>query len=141
MTERTRRTGARTTPPTPAAGREAVDAFLATLPDDTRAALQRLRELIAAAAPEAVETIAYGVPAFKYRARPFVSYGAGKAGKGHCAFYVQSPAVMEAHRDELKGYETSAGTIRFQPSEPLPGELVRKLVRARMAETDGAPKR
>lgn len=116
-------------------GRTEVDAFLAALPDDTRTALQRLRELIARAAPEAVETIAYGVPAFKYRGRPLVSFGAGK---GHCAFYVQSPAVMDAHRDELQGYDTSKGTIRFVPDGPLPAELVTKLVRARLAETDAS---
>jgi uncharacterized protein YdhG (YjbR/CyaY superfamily) len=112
-----------------------IDAFLETVPADVRVALQRLREVIAAAAPEAVETIAYGVPAFKYSGRPLVSYGAGK---GHCAFYVQSPPLMDAHRDELKGYDTSKGTIRFQAAEPLPEKLVTKLVRKRMAETDAA---
>jgi uncharacterized protein YdhG (YjbR/CyaY superfamily) len=65
-----------------------VDAFLAALPVEARTALRRLREVIASAAPEAVEAIAYGVPAFKYRGRPLVSFGAGK---GHCAFYVQVP--------------------------------------------------
>ena len=115
-----------------------VDALLAELPDEVRTALERLREIIAAAAPEAVETIGYGVPAFKYRGRPLVSFGAGKTGKRHCAFYVQSPAVMDAHRDEVAGYDTSAGTIRFQPSEPLPADLVTKLVHARIAETDAA---
>jgi uncharacterized protein YdhG (YjbR/CyaY superfamily) len=117
------------------AGSVDVDAFLATLPDDVRAALQRLREVIAAAAPEAVEAISYGVPAFRYRGRPLVSYGAGK---GHCAFYVQSPPVMEDHREQLKGYDTSKGTIRFQAAESLPEGLVTKLVRARMAETDAS---
>ena len=117
-----------------------IDAVLAALPDDARAALERLRGLIAAAAPEAVETIAYGVPAFKYRGRPFVSFGAGKSGTGKCAFYVQSPVVMEAHRDEVKGYDTSAGTIRFVPAEPLPADLVTQLVRARIAEIDAAVK-
>lgn len=121
-------------------GSSEFDAFLARLPEDIRTALQRLREVITRAAPEAVETIAYGVPAFKYRGRPLVSLGAGKTG-GHCAFYVQSPAVMDAHRDELAGYDTSKGTIRFPPTEPLPEDLVTRLVRARMAETDALPKR
>lgn len=125
-------------PSTPTPGSGNIDTFLAGLPDDTRKALQELREVIAAAAPEAVQAISYGVPAFKYRGRPLVSFGAGKSGKGHCAFYVQSPPVMEAHRDELDGYDTSAGTVRFQPDRPLPAELVTKLVRARMAETDAA---
>jgi len=110
-----------------------IDAFLATLPDDKRAALEHLRRTIAAAAPEAVEAIAYGVPAFKYRRRPLVSFGASAR---HCAFYVQSPAVMEAHREDLAGLDTAKGTIHFQPTEPLPDALVTKLVRARLAETD-----
>lgn len=110
-----------------------VDAFLAAQPEDTRTALEALRRTIAAAAPGADEGIGYGVPAFKYRGRPLVSFGAGKS---HYAFYVQSPAVMDAHREELAAYDTSKGTIRFTPDAPLPEALVTKLVRARIAETD-----
>jgi uncharacterized protein YdhG (YjbR/CyaY superfamily) len=112
-----------------------VDTFLAGLPGEKREALDDLRRVIAAAAPEAVEGIAYGVPAFRYRGRPLVSFGAGK---DHCSFYVQSPAVMEAHRDELAPYDTAKGTIRFTPDRPLPASLVTKLVKARIAETDAA---
>jgi uncharacterized protein YdhG (YjbR/CyaY superfamily) len=112
-----------------------IDAFLAALPTDVRDALEALRRKIAAAAPDAVEAIAYGVPAFRYRGRPLVSFGAGK---GHCAFYVQSPEVMEAHRAELEGYDTAKGTIRFAPDRPLPTALVTTVVRARVAETDAA---
>jgi len=118
-----------------ATGAAEVDAFLAAQPPDIRAALERLRRVIAAAAPDAVESINYGVPAFKYRGRPLVSYGAGNY---HCSFYVQSPAVMDAHRDVLAGRHTSKGTIRFTPDAPLPDALVSTLVRARMAQTDGA---
>jgi uncharacterized protein YdhG (YjbR/CyaY superfamily) len=64
-----------------------------------------------------------------------VSFGAGK---GHCSFYVQSPAVMDAHQGELAGYDTAKGTIRFAPDKPLPASLVRKLVEARIAETDAS---
>lgn len=112
-----------------------VDAFLAAVPVEMRKALEDLRRTIAAAAPDAVEGIGYGVPAFKYRGRPLVSLGAGK---NHCAFYVQSPAVMDAHRGELAGYDTSKGTVRFAPAKPLPAALVTKLVKARMAQTDAA---
>jgi uncharacterized protein YdhG (YjbR/CyaY superfamily) len=112
-----------------------IDDFLAGLPDETREALEELRRTIARAAPEAVEGIGYGVPAFRYRGRPLVSFGAGK---GHCSFYVQSPEVIAAHQDELAGYDTSKGTIRFAPEQPLPADLVSKLVKARIAETDAA---
>jgi uncharacterized protein YdhG (YjbR/CyaY superfamily) len=114
-----------------------VDAFLAALPPEMRAALENLRRAIRAAAPGAEESINYGVPAFKYRGRPLVSFGAAKS---HCSFYVQSPAVMEAHRDELATYDTSKGTVRFAPDAPLPDALVAKLARARMAETDATAK-
>ena len=110
-----------------------VDAFLAQLAPDVQAVLQQLRETISRAAPEAEERIGYGVPAFYYKKRPLVSYAAGK---NHCAFYVQSPAVMEAHQSELAGYDTAKGTVRFQTDAPLPATLVETLVKARMAETD-----
>ena len=112
-----------------------IETFLGGLPPEMRKPLEALRRTIAAAAPDAVEGIGYGVPAFKYRGRPLVSFGAGK---DHCSFYVQSPAVMDAHRDELAGYDTTKGTIRFAPNEPLPAGLVTKLVKARIAETDAA---
>ena len=116
---------------------EDVEAFLAALPDDRRDALFELREVIAEAAPDAVESVNYGVPAFKYRGRPLVSYGSGKT---HCSFYVQSPAVMEAHGDDLEGYDTAKGTVHFTPEAQLPVQLVQKLVKARIAETDAAVK-
>jgi len=114
----------------------AIDDLLAGLPADVRTALDTLRAMIATAAPEAIEAISYGVPAFKYRGRPLVSFSAGRTPKRVCSFYVQSPAVMDAHRDELAAYDTSKGTIHFVPDAPLSQELVTRLVRARMAETD-----
>lgn len=129
MTEATDRNAVESTP-----GRSLeIDALLAALPEEQRTALEKLRKTIRAAAPEAVESISYGIPAFKYRGRPLVSFAAAKA---HCAFYVMSPAVMDAHRDALEGYDTAKGTIRFLPEQPLPAPLVEKLVRARIAETD-----
>ena len=115
-----------------------IDAFLGGLPVDARNALEDLRRKIREAAPEAVEAIAYGVPAFKYRGRPLVSFGAGR---NHCAFYVQSPAVMDSHRDALASLDTAKATIRFRPETPLSRDLVTRIVRARMAETDAAARR
>lgn len=110
-----------------------IDAILAKLAADQRAALQDLRETIARVAPDAVEAMSYGAPAFRYRDHPLVSYGAAKA---HCAFYVMSPDVIATHEADLQGFDTSKGTVRFTPDKPLPTDLVTKLVRARMAESD-----
>ena len=112
-----------------------IEVYLGALPDDQRAALETLRSTIAAIAPEATQTMGYGVPAFHYRGRAPVSYGAPK---GHCAFYVQSPAVMTAHADQLRGFSTSKGGVRFQPSRPLADSVVRSLVEARIAEVEAA---
>jgi uncharacterized protein YdhG (YjbR/CyaY superfamily) len=115
-----------------------IDAYLATLPEDMRTALEALRRTIQAAAPEAVEAISYGAPAFRYRDRPLVAYRAARA---HCAFYPMNPAVIDAHRDELKAFDTAKGTIRFTPARPMPETLVTRIVEARVAETEaGASK-
>jgi uncharacterized protein YdhG (YjbR/CyaY superfamily) len=114
-----------------------VEAFLEAVPEAQRAALEHLRQTIRSVVPDATEQISYGVPMFKHRGRPLVSYGAAK---NHCAFYVQSPAVMDAHKGELEGYETAKGTIRFTPDTPLPDALVRRLVEARIAENEAAPR-
>ena len=100
-----------------------VDEYLARLSDDKRGALERLRRTIKAAAPRAEECISYQLPAFRLDGRMLVWYGAGA---NHCSFY--PGAIVEAQR-----YETSKGTIRFQPNAPLPAALVKKLVKARIA--------
>ena len=112
-----------------------IERMLAAIPEDKRAALQALRETIAAAAPDAVEGISYGLPAFRYRDRPLVSYNATKA---HCAFFPMSPAVLDRHRDELAGFDMAKGTVRFTPDRPIPAAIVATIVRERMAETDAA---
>jgi uncharacterized protein YdhG (YjbR/CyaY superfamily) len=110
-----------------------VEEYLAALPADQRAILQHLRETISSVVPDADQVISYGVPMFKYRKRGLVSFGAAK---NHCSFFVMSPDVMEAHADELKSYDTSKGTIRFKANHPLPEALVKKLVKARIAENE-----
>jgi uncharacterized protein YdhG (YjbR/CyaY superfamily) len=105
-----------------------IDEYLAPLPPGKRAALQWLRRHIAAAAPGAEECISYGIPAFRLDGRLLVHFGAAAK---HCAFYAGT--VIEDHRRELAGYDTSKGTIRFQPDNPLPAALVRKLVKAQIA--------
>ncbi len=109
---------------------KAVEAYLATVPEDARATLIKLRKTIRAAAPNATEGISYHIPTFKYKG----SLVAFAAFPTHCSFYVMSPAVMEAHKDELKSYDTAKGTIRFPVNKPLPASLVKKLVKARIEE-------
>jgi uncharacterized protein YdhG (YjbR/CyaY superfamily) len=113
-----------------AARPKTVNEYLARLPDDQRAALQKLRRDIKSAAPKAVGGISYGVPAFRH-GRMLVGFGAAK---NHCAFFLMSSTTVEAHQNELKDYDTSKGTIRFAPEKPLPVRLVKKLVKARLAE-------
>ena len=111
-----------------------VDHYLAGLSDDKRAALERLRKTIQAAAPRAEECISYGLPAFRLDGKALVAFGAAAS---HCALYPMSASTVAAHEDELAGYDTSKGAIRFPPGEPLPAALVRKLVKARIAENRG----
>jgi uncharacterized protein YdhG (YjbR/CyaY superfamily) len=105
-----------------------IDEYLAAVGPDQRAALERLRKTIRAAAPRAVECISYQMPGFRLDGKMLVWFGATA---NHCAFY--PGAVVEAHKDELEDYETRKGTIRFQPDNPLPAALIRKLVKARIA--------
>ena len=107
-----------------------VDEYLARVSDDKRAALQKLRKTIKAAAPRAEECISYQLPAYRLNGM-LVGFGATA---NHCAFYPMSASTVAAHKEELKDYDTSKGTIRFQPDNPLPPSLVRKLVKARIAE-------
>jgi uncharacterized protein YdhG (YjbR/CyaY superfamily) len=115
-----------------------VDDFLAKVNEPAHSALQKLRGQIAAAAPGADEVINYGVPMFRVDGKNLVSFADAKA---HCSFFVMSPAVMETFAAELKGFETSKGTIRFQPGKPIPATLVKKIVKARIAENAAARKR
>src|SRR2546422_7713449 len=110
-----------------------IDEYLAALSDDKRAALEKLRKTIRAAAPKAEECISYQIPAFRQNGM-LVGFGATAK---HCAFYLMSSSTVAAHKDELEDYDTSKGTIRFAADKPLPVALVRKLVKARIAENGG----
>jgi uncharacterized protein YdhG (YjbR/CyaY superfamily) len=108
-----------------------IDDYLAAVRADQRAALQKLRKVIRAAAPKAEECISYGLAAFRLDGKPLVGFGASTK---HCALYPMSSATVQAHQDDLRGYDTSKGAIRFPADKPLPTTLVRKLVKARIAE-------
>ena len=109
-----------------------VEDYLAKVPSEPRATLEKLRKTIKAAAPKAVEVISYGIPTFKLNGRMLVSYAAFKE---HCSFFPGS-APIKAHEDELKSYQISKGTIRFPTSKPLPAALVKKLVKTRIEENE-----
>ncbi len=108
-----------------------VEDYLAALPEESRAALEKLRKTIKAAAPEATETISYQMPTFKEHVRFLVSYAAFK---DHCSLFPASKAVIKALGEELKPYFTGKGTIRFRVDKPLPVTLVKKVVKARLEE-------
>jgi uncharacterized protein YdhG (YjbR/CyaY superfamily) len=108
-----------------------VDEYLSRVPKEARATLEKLRETIKAAAPMAAEVISYQMPMYKHHGM-VIGFAAFK---NHCSIFPGS-AVMDAHKEELKGYETSKGAIRFSASKPLPAALVKKLVKARMQENE-----
>lgn len=109
---------------------QTIDDYLAALNEDQRAALEKLRRTIRAAAPKAEECISYGLAAFRQNGA-LVAFGATPK---HCAFFPMNGTTVEAFKNELKSFENSKGTIRFQPDKPLPAALVRKIVKARLAE-------
>ena len=115
------------------AGRPKTIDDLAALSADKRATLERLRKIIRGAASKAEECISYQIAAFRQNGM-LVGFGATAT---HCAFYLMSATTVEAHKAELRDYDTSKGTIRFQANDPLPAALVRKLVKARIAENGG----
>jgi uncharacterized protein YdhG (YjbR/CyaY superfamily) len=108
-----------------------VDAYLAGVSPDARAALEKIRKAIRAAAPEGTEGLAWGMPSIRQRVW-LVCYAAFK---DHCSFFPMSVAVMRKHAAKLKGYRTTKGTIHFPFDKPLPAALVRSIVKARIEET------
>ncbi|HEX6845251.1 MAG TPA: DUF1801 domain-containing protein [Actinomycetota bacterium] len=111
-----------------------VERYLATLPAEQASALRDLRATILAVVPGATEGVSYGVPTVKLRGHPLVGFGAAKA---HCSLFLMSTEAMDAHAGLLAGYDTGKGTVRFDPSAPLPADLVERLVRTRVADVDG----
>jgi len=110
---------------------KSVEAYFESLSAEPRAALQKLRETIAAAAPEAEEGITYGMPGFLVGGRGLVGY---MAFTDHFSFFPMSPAAIDAHRDELGDLVTGKGTISFEYGRRLPVALVKKVVKTRLAE-------
>jgi uncharacterized protein YdhG (YjbR/CyaY superfamily) len=111
-----------------------IDAYLSTLPNDQRGALQGLRAQIARLVPDAVETMSYGMPTFKLHGRFLVSFAGWKA---HCSIYPLTGTFLAANTDALKGYGRTKGSLHFTPETPLPKPMLESLIRERVADLEG----
>jgi uncharacterized protein YdhG (YjbR/CyaY superfamily) len=108
-----------------------IDEYLARVPEPARGTLSKIRAVIRSVVPrEATETISYGMPAFKHNG-VLVWFAAFSH---HCSLF-PTASVIEAFKNELKGFNTSKGTIQFTVDKPLPTALIKKLVKARIALT------
>lgn len=110
-----------------------VEDYLADLPEDARATLEKVRKAIRSAAPGAEEKIGYGMPGFYLDGHPLTYYSAFKA---HCSLFPASPSVISTFSKELAGYELAKGTIRFPIGKPPPATLIKKIVKARIKENE-----
>lgn len=110
-----------------------IDEYLAGVPEPARTTLNKLRAVIRSAAPpDATEAITYRMPTFKYKG----SLVAFAAFKNHCSLFPMSLSVIEALKKELKGFHTSKGTLQFPLDKPMPATLVKKIVKARVAQNE-----
>lgn len=108
-----------------------VDHYLDALDEPARSTLRQLRDTLAELLPEAVQTLSYGAPAFKVRGKTVAGFAAHKQ---HLNYLPHSGTVVSALGDELAGYETTKGSVKLGLDSPLPKDLVRKLVDARLSE-------
>jgi uncharacterized protein YdhG (YjbR/CyaY superfamily) len=114
-----------------------VDEYLAGVPEPARSALNKIRAAIRSAVPpQATETISYRIPAFSYNG-VLVWFAAFS---NHCSLF-PTAAVIEAFKKELKGFSTSKGTVHFPMDKPLPIALIKKLVKARVAQKESKKRR
>ena len=113
--------------------RNNTDEYLAAVPEPARSTLTRIRVVIRSAVPpEATEVISYRIPTFRYKG-PLVGFAAFP---NHCSFFPMSSSVLERFENDLQGLETSKGTIRFPVDKPLSAALVKKVVKARIAQNE-----
>jgi uncharacterized protein YdhG (YjbR/CyaY superfamily) len=115
-----------------------VEAYLAKTPELARTTLEKLRATIRSVVPpETTEKLSYGIPAFHYKGG-LVAYAAFKK---HCSFLPMQASLIDEMKDELKAYRTAKGTLQFPQDKPLPATLVKKMVKARIAENERRGKR
>lgn len=114
-----------------------IDEYLAGVPEPARGTLEKMRATIQSALPPAAtETISYGIPAFKLK-KTLVYFAAFAK---HCSFF-PTAAIIEQFKGELAGYTISKGTVQFPVDKPMPAELVKKMVKARVAQHDQKEKK
>jgi uncharacterized protein YdhG (YjbR/CyaY superfamily) len=110
-----------------------VEAYLDTVPEPARTTLEKVRATIRSVVPaEATEGLSYGMPAFRYKGA-LVAYAAFK---DHCSFFPMNASLIDTMKEELRGYRTSKGTLQFPVDKPLPAALVKKMVKARIADNE-----
>ncbi len=109
-----------------------IDAYLATISGEKRAALDKLRRTIRTIVPRAEECISYAIPAFRLNGKVVAGFAA--AAKG-CSYFPFSGSTLATLADELESYDMTKSSLHFDPAKPLPMALVRKLIKARIAET------
>jgi len=108
-----------------------VNQYLAAVPEPARSTLKKVRAAIRSAAPaEATDVISYGMPMFKYKGM-LMGYAAYRK---HCSLFLATSSLLEKFKSELSRYQTSKGTIRFPIDQPLPASLMKKIVKARVAQ-------
>ncbi len=107
-----------------------IDEYIAEFPDETRTLLEQIREIIRSVAPDATETISYAIPTFDLNGKHLVHF-AGFA--KHVGFY-PVPSGMAAFEEELKAYKHGKGSVQFPLDEPLPTDLIRRIVEFRVEE-------
>jgi uncharacterized protein YdhG (YjbR/CyaY superfamily) len=109
----------------------AIEEYLADANPDSRAPLQKLRQTIHSIVPEVEECISYGMPAFRYKGRIIAGFQATSKG---CSYYPFSGTTLKTLADDIEGYTQTKSALHFGPDKPLPAPLVRKLLKARIAE-------
>jgi uncharacterized protein YdhG (YjbR/CyaY superfamily) len=115
-----------------------VDEYMAGLPDNRRGPMEEIRRTVRAAAPEAVEAISYNMPAFKLDGRFLVSYDAYKA---HYSLFPWTDRMVEELGDAIAPYAHGRGTLRFPADQPIPTDLLARIIAIRLVEHAAEPRR
>jgi len=111
-----------------------VEEYLARVPEPARSTLEKVRGMIRSSVPkDTTEILSYGMPTFRHNGRNIVAYAAFK---NHCSLFPLQASLIDDMKEELKAYRTSKGTLQFAVDKPLPAGLLKKMVKARLAEND-----